>query len=138
MKKSAIVVLCLFGVGLLTACQQTATITVDDLYGVWVEGLGVRYLILDEDGTYYLTPGATRVNPYEFGQFRLDGTTIAMEADKNSENCATYGHTYEVELVDENGLVFFEKEIECPLATGPLGAGVRRPPDAVGWSRFEP
>jgi hypothetical protein len=99
MRKSAIVVLCLFGIGLLTACQQTATITVDELYGIWVDESGFPYLILDEDGTYYWTPRATRSNPYEFGEFRVDRNRIVMEADTDSPNCATYSMTYEVEVV---------------------------------------
>jgi hypothetical protein len=115
MRKSAIVVLCLFGIGLLTACQQTAIITVDDLHGVWGSDLGTVYLILDDDGTYYWTPQAKRSYPYEFGEFRVDGTRIITEADTDSPSCATYSMAWEVEIVDEDTLNFTAAvEFECP------------------------
>jgi hypothetical protein len=133
MRKSGILVLCLIGVGLLTACQQTATITVDELHGIWVDESGFPYLILDEDGTYYWTLGTTtRSNPLEFGEFRVDGNRIIMEADTDSPNCATYSMTYEVEVVDEDMLKFTAAvEFECPDFSNP-------PDQQWTWLRHNP
>ena len=131
MRKSGIVVLCLCVVGLITACQQTGTISVDELHGIWVEEAGWPYLILDEDGTYYWSPGATSDNPIEFGEFRVDGTRIIMEGDTDSPNCATYSMTYEVEIVDEDTLKFTPAvEFKCP--------DFPPPPDQWTWLRLNP
>ena len=112
-----VIVLCLFALCLITACQPVESITVDEIIGVWEEETGWPFLFLNEDGTYVFADSKSSYgpeNPLEFGLYELEGSTLTVHADDQSQgDCAGTSGSVHVEFIEEDKLRFTLIEEEC-------------------------
>jgi hypothetical protein len=130
---------CLLAVSLITACQPTESITVDDIVGDWRMQTSVEvwgpWLFLDEDGTYTF---ANVPNPNENpiadeysvkGRFELEGSTLTMFHDIDSDACPGGEDSYTIEITEDGKLQGTLLETDCPLPfPGPTYTFVRLSP----------
>jgi len=130
MKNSTMFVLCLFTLGLITACQPVESITVDEISGVWRSENSVPFLFLNEDGTFSQALSSSPENPFVFGQWQLEGTTLTTHADDESPVCAGYSVTFQVEFIEEDKFKNILIKDDCPEGEGPTGEEI--------WLRFSP
>jgi len=129
MKNSTMFVLCLFTLGLITACQPVESITVDEISGVWRSESGVAFLFLNEDGTFSQAASNNPENPFVFGQWQLEGTTLTIHADDESAFCAGYSASTQVEFIDEDKFKSILIKDDCPESGGK---------EEEIWLRFSP
>jgi len=132
MKRNAVIPFCLVVLCLLTACQATPQLEASDLIGVWVQDGEYPFFFVDEDGRYYYTPQNARENAFMFGTYVLEGNTITITGDEDSPECAMESMTWEVEIVDEDNLIFTPIEVNCVQWEGVAGTG------GYPFSRFMP
>jgi hypothetical protein len=109
-----VLVLCLFALGLITACQPTEEIDIEDLYGVWRSENSVPFLFLNEDGTFSQAASNNPENPFVFGQWQLEGTTLTSHADDESPWCAGYSISLQVEFIEEDKFKTILIKDDCP------------------------
>lgn len=121
MKRNAVIPFCLVLLCLLTACQPTPQIEASDLIGVWVQEGGWPFFFVDEDGRYYYSAENRREEAFLFGTYQLEGNTITITGDAASEDCAMESMTWEVEVVDEDNLIFTPIDIDCAAWEGVEG-----------------
>jgi hypothetical protein len=129
MKNSSVIVLCLYALCLITACQPVESITVDEISGVWRSESGVPFLFLNEDGTFSQAASNNPENPFVFGQWQLEGTTVTLHADDESPFCAGYSVTTQVEFIEEDKFKVILIKDDCPEGGG-KGEEI--------WLRFSP
>ena len=129
MKNSSVIVLCLFTLGLITACQPVESITVDEISGVWRNEIGAPWLFLNEDGTFSANNSNSTLNPFIFGQWQLEWTTLTYHADDESAFCAGYSLSAQVEVIEEDKLKFILIKDDCPEKSGK---------EEEIWLRFSP
>jgi hypothetical protein len=109
-----------------------ASITVEDLIGMWKDDDGPDFLQLNGDGTYAvapINPDFLEKAPVEIGEFRLEGTSITYMASSESAFCTGQTGSYQVELIEEGKLQFELQEDACQ---------VRADSQPGSWSRYEP
>jgi hypothetical protein len=128
-KNGSVIVLCLFTLTLITACQPVESITVDVISGVWRGESGWPFLFLNEDGTLFQAASNSPENPFIFGQWQLEGTTLTSHADDESPFCAGYSATFQVEFIEEDKLKFILIKDDCPEGGGK---------EEEIWQRFSP
>ena len=129
MKNSSVIVLCLFTLSLITACQPVESITVDEISGVWRSESGGHFLFLNEDGTFFQAASNSPENPFVFGQWQLEGTTLTIHADDESPFCAGYSASTQVEFIEEDKFKSIGIKDDCPESGG-LGE--------ENWLRWSP
>ena len=124
-----LVVIVSFVIAACAGSQPAPSITVEDLIGVWH---GYYYLQLSEDGTYRFADyrQVLEEDPWNVGQFRLEGTSLTFITDIESEVCAGQTGSYEIELTEEGQLQFELQEDPCMERRLGLPAGP--------WDRVEP
>ena len=112
-----VLVLCLFVLCLITACQPTESTSVDNVAGVWERDTGYPFLFLNEDGTFdfsYSKSSDGPENPYEFGSYELEGSTLTFHADDRSPGfCAGTTASVHLEFLEEDKVRFTLIEDEC-------------------------
>ena len=115
-KTSIALVICLSALSLISSCQPTESIAVDDLIGVWVETLPPSgfHLFINEDGTWVYSPPNNPEHPDMFGTYQLEGTTMNVQNDEESPRCAGYSTSFQTVLIDSDKLVFTMIESDCP------------------------
>ena len=112
---SIALVLCILAISLITSCQPTESIAVEDIIGVWIEDdPGSFHLFLNDDGTHFYSPPNNPENPNMFGTYRLEGTTMNVQNDDASPRCSGYSTTLHTELIGSDKLVFTKIEGDCP------------------------
>lgn len=112
---SIALVLCLLAISLITSCQPMESIAVEDIIGVWIEDDPDGFhLFLNEDGTFIYSPPNSLEDPYGFGKYQLEGTTMNVQNDDESPWCTGYSTTLHTELIDSDKLVFTKLEGDCP------------------------
>ncbi len=129
MKNSSVIVLCLFTLGLITACQPVESITVDEISGVWRSQSGGHFWSLNEDGTFFQSASTIPENAFVFGQWQLEGTTLTIHADDESLFCAGYSASTQVEFIEEDKFKSIGIKDDCPEGGG-NGEEI--------WLRFSP
>ena len=129
MKNSTMFVLCLFTLGLITACQPVESITVDEISGVWRSESGIPFMFLNEDGTFFQSASNSPENAFVFGQWQLEGTTLTIHADDESPFCAGYSASTQVEFIDEDKFKSILIKDDCPESGGK---------EEEIWLRFSP
>ena len=109
----------------------TPSIRVEDLSGLWYDADGSEYLQLNEDGTYRVAMfvGFIEADPYEFGQFQLEGTTLTFITSDESPDCQGQTGSYRVEPTEEGQLRFELQEDACQVRAGEQPGS---------WDRAEP
>ena len=122
-------VLCLFTLGLITACQPVESITVDEISGVWRSESGIPFMFLNEDGTFSQAASNNPENPFVFGQWQLEGTTLTIHADDESPFCAGYSASTQVEFIEEDKFKNILINNDCPEGGGQ---------EEEIWLRFSP
>ncbi len=111
MKNSAVVLVTMLVTLLASAC--TSAINVEDLIGIWT--LGGNYHQFNEDGTYVTAASADELasQPLEYGEFRLEGTTLTFITNEESGWCAGNTGNYEVEIAAEDRIEITLVEDSC-------------------------
>ncbi len=111
MKNSAVVLVTMLVTLLASAC--TSAINVEDLIGAWTFGGG--YHQFNEDGTYVTAASADELasQPLEYGEFRLEGTTLTFITNEESGVCAGTTGNYEVEIAEEDRIEITLVEDSC-------------------------
>jgi len=102
------------GLLLLSGCTpQPAGFTVDDLYGIWTHG--GDYNQFNEDGTYVVAATVDELTsqPIEYGDFRLEGTTLTYITNEESGFCGGKTGNYEVELAEDGRIEITLVEDSC-------------------------
>jgi hypothetical protein len=130
MKKVSIALMAL-GLLLVSGCTpQPASLTVDDLYGVW---MGRGFTQFNENGTWAAARSADEFTsqPLQFGDFRLEGTTLILITDKESVLCANTTASYELEMAEDGS------RIKSTLIEDPCPAGGAKIPSFF-YTRIEP
>ena len=129
-KNITVMVLCLFALSLITACQPTEKIAIDDLYGVWVWDERGLFSFMYEDGTFLVAETNGPEFPVEFGQFSLEGTTLTYVMDEDSPSCT--GTTIVVEAEFIEGDMYQETILDTDCEEG------LDPGDTIIWIRHSP
>ena len=124
-----VIVLCLYALCLITACQPVESITVDEISGVWRSESGGHFWFLNEDGTFFQSASNSPENPFVFGQWQLEGTTPTSHADDESPWCAGYSLSVQVEFNEEDKLKFILIKGDFPEGGGK---------EEEIWLRFSP
>ena len=96
--------------------------SVDDIIGIWQWGNGNHavFFQFDEDGTYRT---AQRVvtnlqdSTQQLGQFTLEGGLLTLVTSEESPLCAGQSGTYEVHLLEQGRISFFQHEDQCTIRT---------------------
>lgn len=140
MRISSGAVLCLLVLGLIIACQPSASITVDDIVGEWRMELAGKawgtWLFLNEDGTFAMTHGQDYDpnSPYgkytERGRFELDGNKITFFIDE-SDDCPGSVTSSEIELTEDG-------KLQATALTGDCEPEYFFPGPVYTFSRIEP
>ena len=102
-----------FSLILLAGCQPASAINVKDLIGIWTHG--GSYYQFNEEGTYVTAASADALTsqPIEYGDFRLEGTTLTFITDEESGFCAGKTGSYEVEIAEEGRIEITVVEDSC-------------------------
>ena len=132
MKKVSIALMAL-GLLLVAGCTpEPASLTVDDLYGVWTRT--GHFFQFNEDGTYTFanTVDELTSGPLEFGEFRFEGTRLTYITDEGSGMCAGKTAIHEVERAEDGSGRIKLILVEDTCATG----GAKTP--SVFFTRYEP
>jgi hypothetical protein len=96
--------------------------SVDDIIGIWQLGNGNHavFFQFDEDGTYRT---AQRVvtnlqdSPQMLGQFTLERGLLTLVTSDESPLCAGQSGGYEVHLLEQGRISFFQREDQCKTRT---------------------
>jgi len=110
---------------------STPGVTAEDLIGLWYDVDRNEYLQLNQDGTYRvaMTRGFLEADPYEIGQYRLEGTLFTFITSDESPDCKGQNGRYQIELTEQGQLQFVLQEDACqPRADEQPGP----------WDRVEP
>ena len=111
-------------------------ITVEDFTGTWFLSSAGLYVQFNEDGTFRAASSVADLEdePFDLGQFRLEGTLFTFTTSDESPLCAGQSGSYQVELTEEGELQFaLEEDPNCgPRAS--LTSGIASGP----LSRIEP
>ena len=97
----------------LLASACTSAINVEDLIGIWTHA--GQYNQFNEDGTYVVAGSVDLLTsrPSEYGDYRLEGTTLILISDEESTFCAGKTGSYEVEIAAEDRIEITLVEDSC-------------------------
>jgi hypothetical protein len=111
MKKTMVVLVSMLVTILVSACASTND--TEDLIGIWIHG--GSYYQFNEDGTYDVAGTADDLTsePYEYGNFGLEGTTLTFNTDEESGFCAGTTGSYEVEIAEEDRIKITVVDDSC-------------------------
>jgi hypothetical protein len=121
--KTVVVLVVILSLGLvIAACggsrpASTPGVTAEDLIGLWYDADRFEYLQLNEDGTYRvaITLGYLEADPYEVGQYQLEGTSFTFITSNESPDCTGQTGRYQVELTEQGQLQFVLQEDACQV-----------------------
>ncbi len=102
-----------FALNLLAGCQPASAINAEDLIGIWTHS--GDYNQFNEDGTYVVAASVDLLTsrPTEYGDYRLEGTTLILISDEESTFCAGKTGSYEVEIAEEGRIEITVVEDSC-------------------------
>ncbi len=111
MKNPMIVLASMLAILLASACAST--FSEEDLIGIWTHG--GSYNQFNEDGTYVVAASADELTsqPIEYGDFRLEGSTLTFITNEESGLCAGETGNYEVEMAEEGRIEITVVEDSC-------------------------
>ena len=94
--------------------------SVDDIIGTWQLGKGDHavFLLFDADGTFRTAQrDVTNLqdSPQQLGQFTLEGALLTIVTNEESPLCADQSGTYEVHLLEQGRISFYQLEEQCTL-----------------------
>jgi hypothetical protein len=132
MRHCTVLVLCLFVLCLITACQPAESISIDDVAGVWEQDTGEAFMFLNEDGTYEFSGSISPDGPenlFEFGSYEHKGSTLTVHADDRSPgNCPGTTASVKVEFIEEDKIRFTLIEDECSAGFSSIEIWIRISP----------
>jgi hypothetical protein len=102
-----------FALNLLAGCQPASAINAEDLIGIWTHS--GDYNQFNEDGTYVVAASVDLLTsrPTEYGDYRLEGTTLTFITNEESGVCAGTTGNYEVEIAEEDRIEITLVEDSC-------------------------
>ncbi len=111
MKRPTFLLMSMLVTMLASAC--TSAINVEDLIGIWTNA--GQYNQFNEDGTYVVAGSVDLLTsrPTEYGDYRLEGTTLILISDEESTLCAGKTGSYEVEIAAEDRIEITLVEDSC-------------------------
>lgn len=111
---STVLALCLLMI-LLAACQSA--LQPPDLVGVWTDRDRLTYMQFDSDGTWMIAETYERLSAsstaLNFGPYHLEGRLLTIETNEESGYCRSAAATYEVELSEQEELIFTLVDDPC-------------------------
>jgi hypothetical protein len=130
MKNSFVIVLCLFTIGLITACRPSAEIDIDDLYGVWHSDYWGVFSFMNDDETWLISETNGPEFPVQFGEYSLKGMTLTFVRDDDSPFCAGTTVVVEAKFIDDDKYQETILETNCDEGLAPG--------DTTIWIRVSP
>jgi len=84
------------------------------MYGVWEKEPMGAFMFINEDGTFAVAGSNTPDNPWFFGQYRLEGSTLTFHYDDESPNCSGYSSSARVRFIEEEKFQLSSLDERCP------------------------